>query len=462
MDSVLIEKLRSAFGHTHLPLRDGEHSVKRCNSVETEPTMKAKRMCTSNESPPNHLLVPLLLLPLEVLVIIFQFVVESVGPLEALQKYGLVSKGWRDVLLVNKLWYKVVVDNKINHSKALKWLCDHKFDVVKELHFDCWTSEYYQLNTTTRVKLMFARLPRVRFHFCDLKSVDFFKCFTKLQKLHISSCSSYIASSSQLFKNCRNSLTEILFSYAGSSFCQNLLKHNVILPNLITLDVDKFYYYKKDSISCLQKRCPNLASLKLSCCIDKDNSVDRSNLIGFPHLQYLEVYFQTYNYRGSDSWKNDVMCSLLHRSPLLQSLRIVSYSTSYCEFIPLVSPKLRKLILQSCGYYCIDYLVNFLSQCAALKDLHVICSHYFNDQAIDAIVTSPAFASISHLNIHSTNVTVEGVKALLHSDHNLRYLNLLRCQYIPMQARYVYTENIEQEFYYDIIMSESDSDDSDW
>ncbi|XP_065885960.1 uncharacterized protein [Dysidea avara] len=451
----------ASLGSVHLPIRDREHSLKRCNSVGIE-TLKTKRVCGSIESPPNRLPVPLLLLPLEVLVIVLQYIVEPIGPLKALQKYGLVSKEWREILLVNKLWYRVIVDNEINISKALKWLCDHKFTVVKEVDFDCWTSEHYQVHATTRVKLMFARLQRVQFHYCDLKSVEFFKCFTKLQKLHISSCDSYIASSSQLFKNSRNSLTEILFSYAGSSFCQNIIKHNVILTQLNTLDVDKFYYYKKDSISCLQKRCPNLTTLKLSCCIDKDNSVSRRNLVGFPHLQHLEVYFQTFNYRGDDSWKNDVMCSLLHSSPQLWSLRIMWYSSSHYEFIPLVSPNLTKLIIQSCGCYCVNYLTKFLSQCTTLKDLHIIRSHYINDQAIDAIISSPAFASISCLNVHSTNVTVEGIKTLLNADHKLCYLNLLRCQYIPMPARYVYTKNIIQEFYCDIVTSESDSDDTDW
>ena len=68
-------------------------------------------------------------------------------------------------------------------------------------------------------------------------------------------------------------LTEILFWTASLSFCQSLLKHNVTLINLKTLELDKVYNYKKDSISCLQKRCPNLTTLKISFSVEKDISV---------------------------------------------------------------------------------------------------------------------------------------------------------------------------------------------
>ena len=157
-------------------------------------------------------------------------------------------------MLDNKLWNTVILGGvNMNMTKSLKWLSEHKFDAVKEVYFNCWRSGTYQAVVPMRVKLMFAKLQSVRFSFSELKSCDLLKSFMKLEKLQITLCGSYIPCTAQLLKNSQNSLTEILFWTASLSFCQSLLKHDVTFINLKTLELDKFYNYKKDSISCLQK-----------------------------------------------------------------------------------------------------------------------------------------------------------------------------------------------------------------
>jgi len=438
--------LRSDFGAPigYIPIYDGGDSLKRPSDGDTDATA-AKRVCGSNECPPTDQIS--VSLPLEVLVIILQHIVAQIGPFHALKRYGSVSKTWREALLDNKLWNAVILGGHMNLSKALKWLCDYKFDVVKEICFNCWSSE---ILPTTRVKLMFAKVQRVSFNCCEIKPCDALKSFTKLKKLEATLSSSYIPSIAPLLKNNRNSLTEVLFWTAGVSFCQSLLKHNVTLVNLKTLELDNFFKFKRDSIGCLQKLCPKLQTLNISCCAEKHGTnfiASRSDLVGFPRLLRLGVSFSGGHSCGNTSWSNDVMVSLLVCSPQLQSLTIMRYCSSDEEFVSLVSPNLTELAFQSCGPNCGDLLNRLLSQCSRLKKLKC---QFANDQVVGEIISSSLISTLEQLNLSHSNVTVDGVKRLLETGQGLKYIKLVHCLNIPMPARKIYHKERIQEFYTDI------------
>ena len=84
-----MDNLRSDFGASisHIPARNW-HILKRSTCAKTE-TTEAKRACVSNERPPITNRFPsqfLVSLPLEVWVIIIQYVVAQVGPFKALKQ----------------------------------------------------------------------------------------------------------------------------------------------------------------------------------------------------------------------------------------------------------------------------------------------------------------------------------------------------------------------------------------
>ena len=193
-----------------------------------------------------------------------------------------------------------------------------------------------------------------------------------------------------------------------------------------------------------------MTTLKISFSVEKDISVSRDNLVGFPHLIQLGVSFTSCQCRGNVSWENDAMCSLLFCSPQLQSLKVISYSSSHDEFIPLISYNLTELTLQSYGCCGGDHLTKLLSQCSTLKKLNVTNSHFSKDQVINDIVSSPLVSTLVHLDLRGNSVTVDGVKKLLETNLELKYLNLLHCSDLPMPSRKVYTKEKFQEFYCDI------------
>ena len=109
-------------------------------------------------------------------------------------------------------------------------------------------------------------------------------------------------------------------------------------------------------------------------------------------------------------------------SPQLQSLKVISYSSSHDEFIPLILYNLTELTLQSYGCRSGDHLTKLLSQCSTLKKLNVTNSHFSKDQVVNDIVSSPLVSTLVHLDLSGNSVTVDGVKKLLETDLELKYI----------------------------------------
>ena len=168
-------------------------------------------------------------IPLELLVMIFQYIVQQCGPFLALKRYGFVSKKWRSALLENTLWQNVSLNSKeswLNINGAFKWLCKSKHSTVKRLTISLWE----QIHVNTSFQQISHQVKCVEFHNCALKFDEVFKCFDQVEQLTITQCT--VKSFAALVQTCKDTLCHLSLIRVGSSFCHSLAKCNAPLVKL--------------------------------------------------------------------------------------------------------------------------------------------------------------------------------------------------------------------------------------
>ena len=405
-------------------------------------TKKSKQDFSSNNCASTTIV--LMKLPLELLVVIFQYIVQQYGPFLSLKKYGLVSKRWRLALLENKLWQFVDLnckDSWLNINPALKWLCKFKQCAVKELRISSWVG--YSKSSFEQLLQLCHQVKSVEFDNCLLKFDDIFKCLNLIEKLTITQCN--IKNFNTLLLTSKGTLRCLSLTGVGGSLCQSLSKCDIPLVRLNTLQLDNFWSSKADSVSILQKMCPNLMHLEL--CFTY-NYIGLRNLHGlntFPNLKHLELTFCPHH--------SGLLCMLIAASPTLQSLILVSYTIQHCsvnfydKLASIISPNLKDLDLFYCELDFGELLSKLFLSCHSLRRLTIANpkGHRVGDDIISTIVTSSCANSLKYLDLSGTNVTVDGVRMLLNSLNNLKHLDLVRCRYLPRGTKRLYNNSIDMD-----------------
>jgi len=402
---------------------------------------KPKREVCSNQcAAPSALSVSQL--PLELLVMIFQYIVQQYGPFLTLKKYGLVNKRWRMALLENALWERVSLDAReswLNISQALKWLCKFKYCTVKELSMSSWRV----LRRLGQLLPICHQVKYVEFTNCSLQFDEVFKCLDQVEKLTITQCN--VKSFNVLLQTCKGTLCYLSLTEVGSSFCHSLSKCDTPLENLKVLQLDNFCKYRADSINLLQKMCPNLIRLQLSFYVLKDLPSE-VNLNSFMWLKYLELSFEVLS---NSSYEDQCLYILLAASPNLQSLSLIHYmqmcTCNYDEFVSLVSSSLTELALFYCQLDFMELLSKLLLCCNTLQHLTIASPKRWRvtDDIITTIIASPCINTLQYLDISGTDITINGVKSLLSCAYNLKHLDLSRCRYLPRGTKHVYSNAAE-------------------
>ena len=399
-------------------------------------------VCSNNRASTTFISMKL---PLELLVVIFQYIVQEYGPFLSLKKYGLVSKRWRLALLENKLWHCVDLNCKvswlsINH--AIEWLCKFKYCVVKELSISSWKG--FSKSSFEQLLQLCNRVKAVEFDSCTLKFDDIFKCLNFVEKLTIKQCS--IKNFNMLLQTSKGTLRCLSLTGVGGSLCWSLSKCDIPLVELNTLHLDNFGNSKADSVSILQKLCPNLIHLEL-CFTDNGlrGFQPEIGLNTFPNLKYLELMFCPHH--------SGLLCSLLAASPNLQSLILISYTVQHCsvnfydKLASIISSDLRDLDLFYCELDFSELLSKLLSCCHSLRRLTIACpkGHRVSDDIITIIVASSCANTLKYLDLSGTDVTVDGIKMLLNCLSNLKHLDLVRCRYLPRGTKRLYNNSVDMD-----------------
>ena len=384
-------------------------------------------------------------LPLELLVIIFQYIVQQFGPFLTLKKYGLVCKKWRLALLENALWQHVTLnceESWLNINQALKWLSRLNHCTIKKLTVLSWkqghsnTSFQQLLQICLQVKCM-------EFNKCVLKFDEVFSCLHQVEEVTIEQCN--VKSFNVLVQGHKDKLHYLSLTEVGSSLCQSLLKCETPLVKLKTLKLDNFGNFRADSIKLLQKMCPNLIDLQLtfarntvsSRCIPSEADLNNKFLC----LKCLVVFFPMFD---TSLHESDYLCLLLATSPNLQSLILVHYihslTISYDKLVSLLPSSLTEFALFFCVLEFDELLSKVLLRCDSLQHLTIASPRGWrvNDDIITTIVTSPCVNTLQYLDLRGTDVTINGVRTLLTSAYNLKHLNLLQCRYLPRGTRRLY------------------------
>ena len=399
---------------------------------------KPKYETRSNQCAPSTIL--LLALPLELLVIIFQYIVQHYGPFLALKRYGLVSKRWRLAFLDNTLWQCVVLSGReswLNIKQALKWLCIFKHCTVKELSISSWRTRH----TNEQLLQLCHNLKCVEFNNCSLKFDEVFMCLDQVERLTITQC--HIKNFNALLQTNKGTLRYLSLIRVSSSLCCSLSKFDTPLVKLNTLQLDNFSYFKTDSVSVLQKMCPNLIYLQL-CFSWNGVSRDLHSEVcpnGFLSLKYLELNFPTFS---NSVFESNSLQLLLAASPNLQSLLLINYTqpctVNYDSLVSLVPYNLRDLHLIDCKFDFSELLNKLLLHCLALQRLTITSpkGQRVGDDIITTIVASPCANTLRYLDLSGTDITVNGIKLLLNSVCNLKHLDVMRCRYLPRGTRRLY------------------------
>ena len=394
---------------------------------------KSKHELRSNQCTSSTTLF--IALPLELLVVIFQYIVQQYGPFLALKKYGSVSKRWRLALLENKLWQCVVLNGReswLNIKQALRWLCRFKCCTVKELSVSSWRTSY----ANEQLLQLCHHLKCVEFNNCSLKFHDeVFMCLDQVERLTIVQCN--VKNFNALLQSSKDTLRYLSLAGVSSSLCHSLSQCDIPLLKLNTLHLDNFWYFRADSVSTLQKMCPNLIHLQLCYGVPK---VFRSEVCpnGFLSLKYLELIFQSFTF---SLFESNHLCLLLAASPNLQSLSLTNYTTvNYDKLVSLVSSNLRDLDLFDCKLDFSKLLSKLLLRCHTLQRLTIASpkGQRVSDDIITIIVASPCANTLQYLDLSGTDVTVNGIRILLNSACNLKHLDLMRCRYLPRGTKHLY------------------------
>ena len=403
---------------------------------------KPKHEVCSNQCALSTLLIAL---PLELLVMIFQYIVQQYGPFLALKKYGLVSKKWRLALLENKLWQCVTLNCKepwLKISQAFKWLCKFKYCAVKDLSVSSW--RVTRTNTSFEQLLQLChQLKCVQFNNCTLKFDEVFKCLDQVESLTIEQCN--VKNFSVLVQTSKDTLRCLSLTGVGSSLVHNLSECDTPLLKLNTLQLlqlDNLWFFRPDCVKILQKMCPNLIHLQLCFPHDSVARVCESKVFpnGYLSLKYLELTFQTH----CSLFESGHLCLLLAVSPNLQSLILIHYtqpsSLSYDKLVSLVPSNLKDLDLFYCKLDFNELLSKLLLCCHALQRLTIANprGQRVSDDIITTIVASPCANTLRYLDLSGTDVTVNGIKILLNSVCNLKHLDLMRCRYLPRGTKHLY------------------------
>jgi len=416
-------------------------TFKRHKSVGSRKSRKKQATSSDSTQISSH---PPVRLPVDVLFIIFQYIVIEIGPFLALKRYGVVCKEWRQALLENKLWHNVSLDGNeswLDVSRALKWLCTYKFSSVSSLSLSRWRPGHHQSGFGYLLQLC-TQVTSARFDNCILKFDEIFKHFSKLEKLIIARCS--VKSFSELFRDSKNTLHWLSLGQVGGSVCQSLLKCGTPLVNLHTLQLDNFFRNKVDSIYLLQRMCPNVIALKVYFAYDEyiDPKLCELEQTGFVNLVSLELCFDSCFDYSYNTWENNILCLTLSSSPYLKSLKLLHYTSwEYDKLVSLVSCNLQELELLHC---CVDFSLfirKVVQSCTNLQKLTIASPKQGNatDDIIDILVSSPVINTLTHVDLTGTEVTADGIKRLLKCSHYLTYLNLLSCRNLPRGSKHIYS-----------------------
>ena len=411
---------------TNIQTRKRKRAARSKNKLSKQGTPK-----DSIQSSPH----PPVRLPVDVLVIIFQYTVIEISPFLALKRYGLVCKEWRQALLENKLWDTVSLDGNeswLDVTRALKWLCTYKSFNVSELALSNWRPGHHQSGFDSLLQIC-SQVKSIRFDNCVLKFEDIFKRFSNLEKLVVARSS--IKSFTELFHGSKETLHWLSLCFVGGSICQSFVKCDSPLVDLHTLQLDNFYQNKADSISLLQKMCPSITALKLYFVYNEyiDPRLCEFEHAGFVNLVTLELCFDSCFDYSYNKWQNNVLCSILSSSPQLKSVKLLHYiSWEYDKLVSLISCNLQEIELLQCSInfaYFISKLVQF---CSNLLRLTIVCgSRTVTDDVIDILITSPVINTLKHVGLVASEVTADGVKRLLECSQCLTSLNLSGCRNLP-------------------------------
>ena len=427
----------------YLPENITQSSAKR-GSKQSKVTAvkKSKHEIICSNQCPSSTAFTITKLPLELLVMIFQYIVQQCGPFVALKRYGLISKKWRLALLENTLWHSVSLNGKeswLSINKALIWLCNFKHGVVKQLTVSSWK----QIHVNTSLQQICRQVKDAEFKDCTLKFDEIFECFVQVEELTIVQCT--VKSFTMLVQTCKDTLRHLSLIRVGSSFCHSLTKCDTPVVTLKMLQLDNFGYFRADSVNILQKMCPNLIHLQLAFAGESVSRGVQSEMClnRFLSLKYLELTFDCFIDNSSSA--SEHLCLLLAASPNLQYLTLVHYlhdhTLSHDKLASLMSSNLTELVFFHCKLDFTELLSKLLLSCDALQRLAIVNpkGKRVTDNIIATIIASPCASTLQYLDLSGTDVTIDGVRCLLKSVCNLKQLDLLRCRYLPRGAKRSYS-----------------------
>ncbi|PIK50693.1 hypothetical protein BSL78_12426 [Apostichopus japonicus] len=410
-----------------------------CDDDEPETT---RHDDTSDKTSWSHL-------PTLILQKIFYFGVADGGAVPFLLRMSKVSRTWRDVATLPKLWRKVNLDSstvKVKESKrftGLTWLINNRFSKLENLNICNWS----KLNQSTFenivkecpslkrlvlsgcIKLGSSSLEQITNGLSNLVALDISSITLPGKTLNPSGLSRFLEVRGGALQELNLSNNKIS-SWPG--VFSPILKHENSMPYLRHLDLSNCLTFSSSltafPVESFQSACPNLEVLSLAGCDVVGSKVEqdlKESSCGFPRLEQLSFPVQSQVQRSS-SLQQDLVQRILKTSVNLQLLDIrgrTSFTPEFAQNLPCTG--VEYLYIGNCDGTIIPLCTKWGH---SLKTLHMPDISMKGDVTIASVL--PSMTKLENLDLAGTDIDDSVVRLVFDSCPSLDEINLTRCRNI--------------------------------
>lgn len=411
-------------------------------------------------------------LPEEVLINIFQMVVDQEGAVPFLCRVGSVCRLWNAAASTPILWRRVTLGHcwiatgknqgpktKMRVKDTLDWLAQNRFSQLRDFSLYHWTKDVnYALEVVSRycphlcsLKLSYCTgVTAAAFRTLGLNSSSLHSIDVQFSEFQVEGLLEYLV-------NHGSQIRQLLFTHGQKNDKLLAAVTRGCCPDLELLEVntrlDSRYCELPVCVPALQVACPKLKTFRMLNVrpIRKVMRAGVDSASGFPFLEELCIATTSYSYLTDkdlwdilfDSTKLRVLdlrgCSGITPSGLAtlpcRELEYLFWGQYFSRRDALSSPKTG-----------LGTVTQKWSQ--TLQELD-IANHLFTEEDLELAMSHLCYSeaeTLRSLNLSGTKITPRALRLVIEHMTALTYLNLSSCRYLPRGAKRIYCcqEEIQQ------------------
>ncbi|KAG7458282.1 hypothetical protein MATL_G00236550 [Megalops atlanticus] len=411
-------------------------------------------------------------LPVEILVNIFQLVVNQEGAIPFLCRVGRVCKLWNGAAASPVLWCSVSVGycwiepgktqlprTELKIQNTICWLAQNRFTHLREFSLCHWKKHVdYVVQVISQ---HCPRLSSLKLSYCSGITEKSFQSLGSncpaLECIDMQFSELQVEALVSFLDTHGTQIRKILFTYGSKSDRLLSVIAGGCCPELKLLEIntklDGGYCQLPICIQALQRGCPKLQVFRMLNVtpMPKTSRKASCSTSGFPHLEELCMASSSMSFIT-----NQDLNTLLHGSPNLRVLDVRNCT----RITPAVLSTLpcEKLECLYWGLYIGSH--NMMS---SRKGIHLLTRKWSNT-LLELDLTGQAFSEedleiamgnladgggadrLRSLNLSGTRITSHALRSIIRQCSVLSYLNLSSCRYLPRGLKRVYRswEEIQQ------------------